>query len=41
MAKEYIDPNRRAARQSYTGSRLSESQFEMAKNLSGVMHAGI
>ncbi|MGH1464137.1 MAG: hypothetical protein ACRBBQ_02135 [Cognatishimia sp.] len=41
MTQQYIDPKRRAARQSFTGSGLSESQFEMAKSLGGVMHAGI
>ncbi|GAA6207893.1 hypothetical protein NBRC116601_11860 [Cognatishimia sp. WU-CL00825] len=41
MAQEYIDPKRQAARQSFTGSRVSESQFEMAQNLGSVIHAGI
>ena len=36
-----IDPDREKARQSYTGSRLTDSQFEEAYNITGIVNREI
>jgi hypothetical protein len=41
MSAEYVNPKRQEARQSYTGSRLTDSQFDEAWNISGIINREI
>ncbi|WP_171173683.1 hypothetical protein [Ruegeria sp. HKCCD8929] len=41
MSTGYVDPKRQEARQSYTGNRLTDSQFDEAWNITAIIHREI
>ena len=41
MIQEYTDPKRQDARQSFTGKRMTESQFDEAWNITGIINREI
>jgi len=41
MSTEYVDPKRQESRQRYTGSRLTDSQFDAAWNITSIINREI